>query len=482
MRGALNIIGACKRKRTTGLQKQESMIEHRMQPTFHGEKRSFAWLLRFTGYRKNARELALVLAWLILGMSLASAQNAVCSGGYGQFQSTFETGITVAVHAVRSGGFATKSCEAVLSWAEHRTSAVPSAGQIDIDVLGADLGFGVPVIALDVRETENDSRSSYEIWTLEKQPRLLATLTGGDSYRAVDADLNGYVAIWTSDASAVEAFDGLTYADYSSPPTVVLRFEHGKLVDVSAWYRAQYDAHIKELRGTLMPAQLAEFKKSDGRLAFGSVPASSWVQLRKTKAAVLEIVWAYLYSGRPDQAWTELQAAWAPSDVARIKSAVIAARAAGIDSQVKTVTSFKLPAKWNNTSFVYAYRKPASGSEEKEVAEAPPVSPGGALNMARPEKLGDENEPREIAVDAGPRPISLWRPAPPEQEIGQVMQSNETIELTVDEAGKVWSARMISPKTDPSLVSAAAGWKLIPALKDGKPVAYLSKMAVNPYR
>jgi hypothetical protein len=449
-----------------------------MQRTFHGEKRSFAWLLRFTDCRKNASELALVLAWLILATSRAPAQNAVCSGGYGRFQSTFETGITVTVDAVRSGGFATKSCEAVLSQAEHHTSAVPSAGQIDIDVLGADLGFGVPVIALDVRETEQDSRSSYEIWTLEKQPRLLTTLTGGDSYRAQDADLNGYVAIWTSDASAVEAFDGLTYADYSSPPTVVLRFEHGNLVDVSAWYRAQYDAQIKELRSALTPTQLAEFKKSDGRLAFGSVSASSWVQLRKTKAAVLEIVWAYLYSGRPDQAWTELQAAWPSSDVARIKSAVIAARAAGIDSQVKTVASSKLPAKWNSTSFLYANRR----SERKEGAEAPPVSPGGVLNMAGTEKLGDENRPRDISVDAAPQPILLWRPAPPEQEIGQLMQSNEFIELTVDEAGKVWSAKMISPKTDPSLVSAAAGWKLIPALKDGKPVAYLSKMTVNPYR
>jgi hypothetical protein len=61
------------------------------------------------------------------------------------------------------------------------------------------------------------------------------------------------------------------------------------------------------------------------------------------------------------------------------------------------------------------------------------------------------------------------------------MQSKETIELTVDKVGKVWLARMISPNTDPRLASAAAGWKLIPALKDGKPVAYLSMMTVNPY-
>jgi hypothetical protein len=199
-------------------------------------------------------------------------------------------------------------------------------------------------------------------------------------------DMSGYVAIWTSDASPVEAFDGLTRSDIASPLTVVLRFEHGRLEDVSVWYRAQYDAQIKQLRAAQTAAQLAEFKKSDGQLAFGSVPASSLVKLRKTKASVLGIVWAYLYSGCSDQAWAELQAVWPPSDEARIKSAVIVARAAGIESQVKTVASLKLPAKWNDTSFVYTYRKPASGSEEKEVEQAPPVSPGGRWAWRAPKR------------------------------------------------------------------------------------------------
>jgi hypothetical protein len=82
---------------------------------FHGEKPLSAWLLSPTDYRKKARELALVLACPVFGTSRAAAQNAVCIGGYGSFQSTFEAGITVTVDAVRSGGFATKFCEAVLS-------------------------------------------------------------------------------------------------------------------------------------------------------------------------------------------------------------------------------------------------------------------------------------------------------------------------------------------------------------------------------
>ena len=158
-------------------------------------------------------------------------------------------------------------------------------------------------------------------------------------YRAVDEDFDGKVAIWTTDAAAVEGFDGLTYADYVSPPTVVLQFERGELVDVSAWYRAQYDRQIAELRGGVTAEALAEFRKSDGRVESGSVPAADWVRLRKTKAAVLEIVWAYLYSGRPDRAWAELEGAWPSGDVARVKAAIVAARARGIEAKVTKVAS-----------------------------------------------------------------------------------------------------------------------------------------------
>ncbi len=453
-----------------------------MKRAFYRQAGPFLRHSSFSYRSKTAIALVVVSTCLILGASRAPGQKAVCNGGIGRFQSTFETGVTATVDAVPSGGFATRSCEAVLSWKDGRILAVPSAGQIEIDVLGADLGFGVPVIAFEVRESELEWRSSYEIWTLQKQPRLLTTLTGGDFYRAVDAELNGYVTIWTTDASAVEGFDGLTYSDYASPPTVVLRFEHGNLLDVSAWYRAEYDAQIKELRSTLTSRTLADFKKSDGRLAFGSLPASSWIQLREAKAAVLGIVWAYLYSGRPDRAWAELEGAWPPSDEARVQGAIAAARARGIDSQVKTIASPSLPAKWNDASFVYSHRRPESTSEEAEVASA---SSYWGPEMAHPGGLGEQDTPhtpRELAVDTVPRPISMWRPPPSESEALQIMQSEETVELIIDEAGKVWSARMISPKSVPRLVSAAGGWKFIPARKDGKPVAFLSKMVVNPYR
>jgi hypothetical protein len=387
----------------------------------------------------------------------------------------------VTVETVQSGGFATQSCEAVLSWGSHHVVAVPGTEQIDIDVLGADLGFGVPVVAFDTRESVHDWRSNYEIWTLEKPPRLLRTLVGGDSYRAVDADFNRYVAIWTTDASAVEGFDGLAYSDYTSPPTIILRYEHGSLVDVSAWYRAKYDAQIRKLRSSLTSEDLADFKGSDGRLKFGSVLPPRWIELRKTKAAVLEIVWAYLYSGRPDQAWAELQNAWPVSDEGRVKSAIIAAHGRGIDRQVEQIASSRLPVKWEETPFVYTYLKPKDPSS-KTTAKLNYGVPGLGGNLG-PESLAEQGESNEVAADIAPRQILMWRPAPSEEgETKQIMQSEETIELTIDEAGKVRSSRMIVPKYDPGLASVALGWKFIPALRDGRPVAYRLKIVVNPFR
>ena len=187
-------------------------------------------------------------AWLTILFCLVGvvgqAQNAVCNNGNGQFETQFPTGVSVRVGAGHSGAFATRMCNAILSWNHDKVVAVANAPQVDIDVLGADLGLGMPVVAFQVRHAEHDWQSTYLIYSLQKKPRLLKTITGGDSYRAVDADFNKRVAIWTTDAAAVNGFDGLTYADYDFAPTLVLNFEHGKLTDVSAHYQPQYDRQI----------------------------------------------------------------------------------------------------------------------------------------------------------------------------------------------------------------------------------------------
>jgi hypothetical protein len=91
--------------------------------------------------------------------------------------------------------------------------AVQPTAQVDIDVLGADLGFGIAAVAFQVRNMNDAWSASYFVYSLDRNPRLLGTITGGDIYRASDADFNNHVSIWTTDAAAVSGFDGLTYAD-----------------------------------------------------------------------------------------------------------------------------------------------------------------------------------------------------------------------------------------------------------------------------
>jgi hypothetical protein len=73
-----------------------------------------------------------------------------------------------------------------------------------------------------------------------------------------------------------------------------------------------------------------------------------------------------------------------------------------------------------------------------------------------------------------PRSILLRRPPPSAQE--PEPSANEMVELVVDAAGKVHSAKVING-TDEPLVKASAGWQFIPAFSDGRAVRAVSGSA-----
>jgi outer membrane biosynthesis protein TonB len=99
-----------------------------------------------------------------------------------------------------------------------------------------------------------------------------------------------------------------------------------------------------------------------------------------------------------------------------------------------------------------------------------------------PETLANsETSTYATAADKAPVPILLWRPQPSASEEA-LARSQETVQLILDEAGKVRSAKMLLPSDDPELLNAAKNWKFIPAFKDGRPVAFNLKMDVSPYQ
>lgn len=269
--------------------------------------------------------------------------------------------------------------------------------------------------------------------------------------------LDGSVEIWTTDAEAVDGFEGLPRTAFDTPPTVVLRFEKKKLIDVSSEFRPWFDHQIENLQAQLTAQQIAAFRQSDGRLSGEHLPQTQPpVGLLATKIKVLEIVWAYLYSGRDQKAWDTLADMWPASDLDRIRAAITAAQSRGLRTQVDGVSHSALPFRQTHSSEIY-----------EGVGE-------GKLQPNDPSRNSSTRySPNAHAEHADTAPVQILLKIPPAPDGGQ-WGEGKLFELVIDEAGKVRSARIMTPLLDKNAVpqlsqldqdwlTAAGGWKYIPA-------------------
>jgi hypothetical protein len=105
----------------------------------------------------------------------------------------------------------------------------------------------------------------------------------------------------------VNGFENIPLNALDFVPTVVLRFEQKKLIEVNSEFQSDFDRQIATVRAQLDAQGLSEFKRSDGALASRSfMPMDQLHRLVTTKTKVLEIVWSYLYSDREQEAWNAL--------------------------------------------------------------------------------------------------------------------------------------------------------------------------------
>jgi hypothetical protein len=179
------------------------------------------------------------------------------------------------------------------------------------------------------------------------------------------------------------------------------------------------------------------------------IPVVRLSRMRSAKIKVLEIVWAYLYSGREQDAWHSLQEMWPASDIDRIRGAIVSARTRGIRSQVDGSLTVTHPGHQANVKIFDGTIVVAATSElmPKGAKVAPPIVPPRAILM--------EREPPLTAK---------------EQELEQI---ESTLKLVIDSAGKVRSAEIIGnvEKIDEQLLRSTTGWKFIPAFNADQPVA-----------
>ena len=95
-------------------------------------------------------------------------------------------------------------------------------------------------------------------------------------------------------------------------------------------------------------------------------------------------------------------------------------------------------------------------------------------------QLPGKNDMQIFELDINPKPILLRRPPPPAAPTG-FLNTEVVLNLVIDAAGKVRSAKM-EGKPDQALLDATADWKFVPGFKDGLPVACRLRLGVTPYQ
>ena len=393
---------------------------------------------------------------MFLGMIVAASAHGqvavpdvVCSEGSGSFETQFHTGVGVRVRAGRSGSLAARSCDAILSSGKQEIAVATGVAQLDVDALGIDLGLGPLVATFQVKQSDSDCCMTYLVYSVQRVPRLLRTISGGEFFSAADTDLDGRVEIWTKDAAVLNGFEGLSLAELETLPTVVLRFSGARLLDATAEFRPYIDQEITRLRAATDPQDRRAFKNSDGRLeAKSGLSAEHLNRMRRVKAVVLGIVWSYLYSGREQEAWRALADMWPAQDVDRIRTAIWDVHARGILAQVDGI----------------ATKDRARGQRKAPIFDA----------------ITEKGSTTNLGV-VPPEPILLQQPLLPDAH-DIAGQTEVAVDLVIDSAGKVRSARQAGNPTHVagSLIASAEKWKFIPAFKDGYPVASRLRLVVSP--
>ena len=422
-------------------------------------------------YRLRVRQIAsFLLFWALAGACHAQSGAVVCRDGIGNFEAISPTGVSVQVRAARSEGFARRACEGALLWEKSKALIASGVTEMDVDAFGIDLGLGSPVATFQVKKSQAECCMTLQIYSLRKPPKLVRSITGGTFFSTADTDLDGQVEIWTNDTASLDGFERRAFGGPYSAPTVVLRFVQGRLLDVGSEFQGYFDGEIARVRSGLDPEELREFKNSSGRLAptayFSAEDLHRSQKLERTKERVLQIVWAYLYSGREQEAWKSLAELWPPADFDRIREAIISARDRGIRAQVDGVSE-----------------KVSSGAEKNPVVfDARTLRVVQASGMLAGEHFEGERIEGKRTDIVLPAAILIGHKPVEGRTDDTLPDSGLMLDLVIDSAGKVRSAASTNPLFDSPLKDATTSWKFVPAFRSERPIASEIYLIITPKR
>jgi len=165
---------------------------------------------------------------------------------------------------------------------------------------------------------------------------------------------------------------------------------------------------------------------------------------------------------------------WPEADFDRIRASIEDARAHGIRSEVDGVSPAALPPGKKRHAHVYDL---ATSTKTIDPTMAK------SLGYNQEDSTAKDSPPiRDITM---PVPILLYTPTLPDGQQA-FPRSGLQVDLVVDSAGKVNSAKIVSKDNNgmiaDSLIGASGNWKFIPAMKNGRAVASRILLTVSPFQ
>ena len=267
------------------------------------------------------KRLTLAL-FLIICASCAIAQreNQRCLRGATTIRKQFQD-VTVDIQKsqdVKDGDV----CRAVVRKAGKNVFTTHDWG-LEIPLIGEDVnGDGEPDLVLEGYTGGAHCCWIYYIISLGSRAGLLKQIYNERGAAFVRNERTGRMEIQTHDG----AFDYVFLSHAEAPfPSVYLSLEGTRLIDVGARHVAEYDREIDEAKRRLSEEKLRAFyaaTNSEGAWANDSN--------REAAADVLQIIYAYLYSGRQSEAHDALTTMWPPFDQERAWKLILETRQKGI--------------------------------------------------------------------------------------------------------------------------------------------------------
>lgn len=282
----------------------------------------------------NPRTVSLAL-FLLLACGFAAAADLACANGNGQFQKPLWEGYTVAVVPAETQP---GQCHAAITSADGRVVFDATAPSARLDpISGRDVnGDGKPDVVLETRHAGEQCCFTYSIITPGASPALVREITTSVPLTFEDKIGDGKIEI-SGREKAFQDFDGLPLS-LSPSPLLIFRLKGSTLYYVSPAYWDEYEREVAEVRAQLSQKRIDKFMGNEpGAKPHDKPKELSPEEVRmnsETKSMILQMVLAYLYGGKGQEAWKTLQETWPYADRDRVRQLILQTRARGVMSEV----------------------------------------------------------------------------------------------------------------------------------------------------